>query len=59
LAVLIDRGHREYPIQPDVSGLALETERDQMVEAKLEEMDGEDRVEIVLPRREMGEGGRL
>jgi hypothetical protein len=30
-----------------------------MVEVKLEEMDGEDRVEIVLPRREMGEGGRL
>jgi pyrimidine operon attenuation protein/uracil phosphoribosyltransferase len=29
LAALIDRGHRELPIQPDVVGLAVETRRDQ------------------------------
>ena len=31
LAVLVDRGHREFPIQPDISGLTLETARHQSV----------------------------
>lgn len=31
LAVLVDRGHREFPIQPDVTGLTLETDRHQSV----------------------------
>lgn len=31
LAVLVDRGHREFPIKPDWTGLALPTQRHQSV----------------------------
>lgn len=44
LAVLIDRGHRELPIQSDYTGLCLKTDRSQMVNVRLKESDGEDRV---------------
>jgi pyrimidine operon attenuation protein/uracil phosphoribosyltransferase len=44
LAVLVDRGHRELPIAADVAGLRVETERDQIVDVLLSEMDHEDRV---------------
>jgi pyrimidine operon attenuation protein/uracil phosphoribosyltransferase len=47
LATLIDRGHREMPIQPDYVGIALETLRFDHVYVSLEGTDGEDRVEIV------------
>ncbi len=40
LAVLIDRGHRELPIQPDYVGLKVETARNQSVKVIL---DGRDR----------------
>lgn len=46
LAVLIDRGHRELPIQPDYAGIVLETRRDDHVHVSLERTDGEDKVEI-------------
>ncbi len=35
LAVLIDRGHREFPIEPDYVGLRLHTERHQSVNVYL------------------------
>ncbi len=35
LAVLVDRGHREYPIQPDHLGLLLPTQRHQSVNVHL------------------------
>lgn len=44
LAVLIDRGHRELPIQADYIGKTIETRRDQMVNVLMKEVDGEDRV---------------
>lgn len=44
LAVLVDRGHRELPIQPDYVGLRIETTRDQSVQVELDELDGADRV---------------
>jgi pyrimidine operon attenuation protein/uracil phosphoribosyltransferase len=44
LAVLIDRGHRELPIQSDYTGLRIETERSQMVNVLLSEVDTEDKV---------------
>lgn len=44
LAVLVDRGHRELPIQPDYTGLHLETQRDESVQVRLSESDGEDGV---------------
>jgi pyrimidine operon attenuation protein/uracil phosphoribosyltransferase len=31
LVVLIDRGHREYPIQPDCTGRRLQTKREERV----------------------------
>jgi pyrimidine operon attenuation protein/uracil phosphoribosyltransferase len=46
LAVLIDRGHRELPIRPDYVGKNLPTARDERVNVRLEELDGEDEVTI-------------
>jgi len=47
LATLIDRGHREMPIQADYVGLRLETNRLDHVHVSLENTDGTDRIEIV------------
>jgi pyrimidine operon attenuation protein/uracil phosphoribosyltransferase len=47
LATLIDRGHREMPIQPDYTGILLETARHDHVHVSLETTDGEDKVEVV------------
>ena len=47
LAVLIDRGHREMPIQPDYVGIALDTSRMDHVLVSLEGTDGEEQVRIV------------
>ena len=44
LAVLIDRGHRELPIQPDFVGLTVETSRDESVKVTLNELGSPDRV---------------
>lgn len=54
LAVLIDRGHRELPIAADVVGKALDTTRDEDVQVRLTEVDGEDGVWI---GREIENGG--
>ncbi|MDR1125064.1 MAG: bifunctional pyr operon transcriptional regulator/uracil phosphoribosyltransferase PyrR [Deltaproteobacteria bacterium] len=42
LLALIDRGHRELPIQPDYAGLTLKTERSERVDVMLRELDGGD-----------------
>jgi len=42
LADLVDRGHRELPIQADYVGLSLNTRREDHVELHLKELDGED-----------------
>lgn len=47
LAVLIDRGHREMPIQPDYVGITLDTRRLDHVLVSLEGADGKDEVRIV------------
>jgi pyrimidine operon attenuation protein/uracil phosphoribosyltransferase len=47
LAVLIDRGHREMPVQPDYVGITLETSRLDHVLVSLEATDGEDKIEVV------------
>lgn len=49
LAVLIDRGHRELPIQSNYTGLALKTRRDEMVNVMLAECDGQDQVVLESP----------
>lgn len=46
LLTLIDRGHRELPIQPDYTGRAIETESREIVNVFLEEHDGMDCVSI-------------
>ena len=44
LAVLVDRGHREMPIQADFVGRAVKTAHDEQVQVQLREVDGVDRV---------------
>ena len=46
LAVLVDRGHREFPIRADHVGKNLPTSADEVVKVHLEEIDGEDAVLI-------------
>ena len=46
LAVLVDRGHRELPIRPDYIGKNLPTSRDERVQVRMLEIDGEDAVLI-------------
>ena len=47
LATLIDRGHREMPVQPNYVGFELQTSRRDHVLVSLLETDGKDQVEIV------------
>ena len=44
LAVLVDRGHREFPIKADYVGKNVPTSEDERVEVNLTELDGDDRV---------------
>ena len=47
LAVLVDRGHRELPIRPDYIGKNVPTSRQEWVDVRLNEIDGEDAVRIL------------
>jgi pyrimidine operon attenuation protein / uracil phosphoribosyltransferase len=47
LAVLVDRGHRELPIRPDYIGKNVPTSRQEWVDVRLKEIDGEDSVRIL------------
>ena len=47
LCVLIDRGHRELPIEADYVGRRVETEDEEIVEVKVESIDGDERVLLV------------
>lgn len=44
-AALVDRGHRELPIQPDFVGRKVETHRDDHILVQLNEFEGQDLVE--------------
>lgn len=46
LAVLVDRGHRELPIRPDLVGRNLPTARDERVDVHVVEVDGSDDVTV-------------
>ena len=46
LAVLVDRGHREFPIRADFVGKNLPTSSEEVVRVHVEEIDGEDAVLI-------------
>jgi pyrimidine operon attenuation protein/uracil phosphoribosyltransferase len=49
LSVLVDRGHRQLPIHPNFVGKELPTAREEQVKVYLEEIDGQDRVELRCP----------
>jgi pyrimidine operon attenuation protein / uracil phosphoribosyltransferase len=59
LAVLIDRGHRELPIQPDYVGRSIETLFDERVNVMLDAEDGSPDRAVVegLPTPHDGEEG--
>lgn len=46
LLVLVDRGHRELPIQADYMGKLLPTAREERVDVYVKELDGEDKVRL-------------
>lgn len=46
LAILIDRGHRELPIQADYQGLSIDTEHQDMINVMVAEHDKQDMVYI-------------
>ncbi len=54
LAVLVDRGHRELPIQPDYCGKTVKTEKADHVVVKVQEFDGEDEVILQLASERLG-----
>jgi pyrimidine operon attenuation protein/uracil phosphoribosyltransferase len=47
LLVLIDRGHRELPIQATFTGRTVPTSKREIIEVKLNEVDGQDQVLLV------------
>ena len=51
LAVLIDRGGRELPIQPDIVGKRVEVQRDDRVDVLVEDLDGRTAVVLVSSSR--------
>ena len=42
LVVMVDRGHREIPIQPDFCGRVVPTSKDESIDLRLSEIDGEE-----------------
>lgn len=47
LAVMIDRGHRELPIEANFIGKKISTKDNEVVEVRLNEIDGEDAVYVM------------
>jgi len=47
LAVLLDRGHREFPICPTFCGKKIRTEKGDSVEVRLREKDGRDEAYLI------------
>ncbi len=46
LAVLVDRGYRELPLQPDLVGLTLQTQRSESVNVFLHEDPSQDQARL-------------
>ena len=44
LLVMVDRGHRELPIQPDFCGRHVPTRRSETIELRLQDLDGDEGV---------------
>ena len=46
---MVDRGHRELPIQPDFVGRVVPTSRQEFIHLMLDEVDGEEGVVLLRP----------
>ena len=44
LVAMVDRGHREVPIQPDFCGRVVPTSKDELIDLRLKEVDGDEGV---------------
>ena len=53
LAVLVDRGHREFPIRADHVGKNVPTSKEEIIQVRLTEVDGAE--EVLIVRQEEGE----
>jgi pyrimidine operon attenuation protein/uracil phosphoribosyltransferase len=49
LLVMVDRGHRELPIQPDFCGRVVPTSRQESIQVCLMGIDGEEGVLLLRP----------
>ncbi len=49
LAVLVDRGHRELPIQADTAGLVVSTDRKDHIRVRLRPVDPDDQIVRIVP----------
>mgnify|MGYP003326009798 CR=1 FL=1 len=49
LLAMVDRGHRELPIQPDWVGRVVPTSRQEFIHLMLQDVDGVDGVELLRP----------
>ena len=47
LLVMIDRGHRELPIQPDICGKTIPTSKNESIYLRLKNVDNEEGVFLV------------
>src|SRR5215212_1968077 len=47
LAVFVDRGHRELPIEANYIGKKIPTKDNEVVEVRLQEVDGEDAIYVM------------
>jgi len=47
LLALVDRGMRELPVQPDYAGWTLSTTYSDKISVKVQELDGEDLIEMI------------
>src|SRR3954469_14662987 len=47
LAVFVDRGHRELPVEANYIGKKISTKDNEVVEVRLQEVDGEDAIYVM------------
>ncbi|QNJ09456.1 bifunctional pyrimidine operon regulatory protein/uracil phosphoribosyltransferase [Synechococcus sp. Minos11] len=53
LLAMVDRGHRELPIQPDFVGRVVPTSRHEFIHLMLQEVDGEEGVVLLRPLQDI------
>jgi pyrimidine operon attenuation protein/uracil phosphoribosyltransferase len=47
LAVFVDRGHRELPVEANYIGKEITTKDNEVVEVRMDEVDGEDAIYVM------------